>query len=72
MDILMPEQNGITTAKNIKKFLFSKSLHKTKIIACSGYDDKEEKKKCTHVGMIDYLVKPVFKAKLATVINAYL
>lgn len=35
----MPEQDGITTAKNIIKFLEEKEIKKTKIIGCSGYDD---------------------------------
>jgi len=47
-------------------------LKKTKIIACSGYDDDSEKKYCLEAGMIDYLVKPVFKEKLASVIKTYI
>lgn len=49
-------------------FLKSKSITKTKIIACSGYDDDEEKKYCLDAGMIDYLVKPIFKDKLAEIL----
>lgn len=72
MDIVMPEQDGVTTGLNIKKFLIENGINKTKIIACSGYDDECEKRKCIKIGMTDYLVKPVFKDKLACVIHTYI
>ena len=44
MDIDMPDQNGIVTAENILTMLSLNRLeHQTNIIACSGYEDGDER-----------------------------
>ncbi|KAL4483904.1 hypothetical protein ABPG72_013910 [Tetrahymena utriculariae] len=72
MDIVMPEQDGIITGQKINQYLQENNITQTKIIACSGYDDEQEKRKCLEVGMSDYLVKPVFKDKLTQVAQQYM
>ncbi|KAL4435387.1 hypothetical protein ABPG74_022870 [Tetrahymena malaccensis] len=72
MDIVMPEQDGITTGQRINKYLQENNITYTKIIACSGYDDEQEKRKCLDVGMSEYLVKPVFKDKLTQIVQQYM
>ena len=63
MDLEMPALSGIETSKLIKKAL---NLHadQTKIIAFSGYDTIEEKRKALLAGMEEFLVKPVMEKEL--------
>lgn len=68
MDLEMPVMGGCETSKKIKEILDS-ITNRTKIVACSGYDDFEERKKALKAGMEDFLVKPVMKNDLRRIVE---
>lgn len=68
MDIEMPIMDGCETSKKIKEVLDYSSA-KTKIIACSGYDAIEERRKALKAGMEKFLVKPVMEKELRSFVN---
>ena len=68
MDIEMPIMDGFETTKKIKEILTFTST-KTKIIACSGYDAIEERRKALKAGMEKFLVKPVMEKELRRIVN---
>ena len=63
MDLEMPALSGCETSKQIKDIL-SYRADQTKIIAFSGYDVIEEKRKALLAGMEEFLVKPVMEREL--------
>ena len=68
MDIEMPIMDGFETSKQIREILIYPST-KTKIIACSGYDAIEERRKALKAGMEKFLVKPVMEKELRNIVN---
>ena len=62
-DIKMPFMDGISLSK-----IVSKEFPRMKIIIVSGYDDFEYARQAIEVGVDQYLLKPVTRMKLKTVL----
>jgi len=63
-DIRMPFMDGIALSKMVKK-----ELPSTRIIIISGYDDFKYAQEAIHIGVDNYLLKPITKDKLAEVLT---
>ena len=72
MDYSMPEMNGPTAVKKMKK-LFERSGFKRDqqpyICCCTAYDEATYKKNAEDVGMDHYMVKPVTNEDLTTLLD---
>jgi len=71
MDIQMPEIDGYTATKEIRK-TENKLGRYTPIIALTAGAVKGEKEKCIEAGMDNYLTKPIDKNKLRSVLHKYI
>ena len=69
MDIMMPEMDGITTIKEIKKLPKGGELP---IIAVTAKAMKGDREKCISAGAWDYLSKPVDRQHLLAVLRGWL
>jgi CheY-like chemotaxis protein/nitrogen-specific signal transduction histidine kinase len=69
MDIMMPEMDGMTTMKEIRKLPAGKNLPMVAVTAKAMKGDRE---KCIEAGAWDYLSKPVNTQDLLTVLRAWL
>jgi CheY-like chemotaxis protein len=69
MDIMMPEMDGITTIKEIRKLPRGKDLP---IIAVTAKAMKGDRAKCIEAGAWDYLSKPVDRVHLLAVLRGWL
>jgi len=69
MDIMMPEMDGITTIKEIRKLPRGKELP---IIAVTAKAMKGDRAKCIEAGAWDYLSKPVDRVHLLAVLRGWL
>lgn len=63
LDLSMPEIDGYETFRKLKEYSQG-NLAKLHVVACTGYAEPEEKKKCLDLGMTDYLIKPIELHKL--------
>jgi CheY-like chemotaxis protein len=68
MDIRMPEMDGITAAKEIRKRWPKQG---PKIIAITAYAMAGDKEMCLNAGMDGYIAKPVQMDELAEVLKRY-
>ena len=68
MDIKMPEMDGITSTRVIRKLRPEKG---PKIIAITAYALKGDREKCLEAGMDDYISKPVQLKELAAILEKY-
>jgi len=64
MDIVMPQMDGITATKEIRKQEKENNLIHTPIIAITGNALKEQQRKAFEAGMDDYLTKPFKKEEI--------
>ncbi len=71
MDIQMPEMDGYTATKMIRKWEKQKRVKSTPIIALTAYALKEEVQKSLDIGCTAHLSKPITKAKLLQTIYDY-
>jgi CheY-like chemotaxis protein len=69
MDIMMPEMDGITTIKEIRKLPRGMELP---IIAVTAKAMKGDREKCIDAGAWDYLSKPVDRLHLLSVLRGWL
>ncbi len=69
MDMEMPEMDGFTATREIRKNLIYKNLP---IIALTAHAMKEHRKKTLKAGCTDYISKPVDREKLDQLIKKYL
>jgi HAMP domain-containing protein/signal transduction histidine kinase/DNA-binding response OmpR family regulator len=69
MDIMMPEMDGITTIREIKKLPRGRELP---IIAVTAKAMKGDREKCIEAGAWDYLSKPVDRQHLLAVLRGWL
>jgi signal transduction histidine kinase/DNA-binding response OmpR family regulator/HAMP domain-containing protein len=69
MDIMMPEMDGMTTMREIRKLPAGKDLP---MIAVTAKAMKGDREKCIEAGAWDYLSKPVNTQDLLTVLRAWL
>lgn len=63
-DIRMPLMDGLKLSEEVKKFLPG-----CRIIIITGYDDFKYAKDAIHIGVFDYLLKPVQKQQLLNALN---
>ena len=68
MDLVLPAMDGFETTSKIKEVL-DIFADNTKIIACSGYDAIDERRKALKAGMEGFLVKPVMEKELNKLIK---
>ncbi|MBL7180336.1 MAG: response regulator, partial [Desulfobacterales bacterium] len=61
LDLIMPGMDGFEVCRQIKQ---NANTSHIKIIACTGYDTKENKDRIMQAGADGYLVKPVEKSAL--------
>jgi CheY-like chemotaxis protein len=69
MDIMMPEMDGMTTMREIRKLPLGKELP---IIAVTAKAMKGDREKCIEAGAWDYLSKPVDTVHLLAVLRSWL
>jgi CheY-like chemotaxis protein len=69
MDIMMPEMDGMTTMREIRKLPVGKNLP---IIAVTAKAMKGDREKCMEAGAWDYLSKPVDTELMVGVLRAWL
>jgi HAMP domain-containing protein/signal transduction histidine kinase/CheY-like chemotaxis protein len=69
MDIMMPDMDGITTMREIRKLHEKKDLP---IIAVTAKAMKGDREKCIEAGAWDYLSKPVDTVHLMAVLRGWL
>lgn len=67
LDIQMPDMDGITILKEIKKI-----DDRVQVIMITGKDDKELQAKAKKYGAIDYITKPLDLSELSTKIKDYI
>lgn len=70
MDIEMPKLNGFDTADSIRNS--SQSYQDVPIVGHTGDNSQETLEKIKHVGMNDYLIKPVDKEHLLDKLSHYI
>jgi len=63
-DIKMPFMDGLSLIKIVRK-----ELPRTKIVIISGYDDFSYAQQAIHLGVEQYLLKPIIKEKLVEMLN---
>ncbi|NLM10304.1 MAG: response regulator transcription factor [Clostridiaceae bacterium] len=63
-DIRMPIMDGLELSREVKRF-----LPNCKIIIITGYDDFQYARDAIHIGVYDYLLKPIQKTELLNTIN---
>jgi CheY-like chemotaxis protein len=69
MDIMMPEMDGYTTLRAIRRV---NRLKKLPIIAITAKAMKGDREKCIEAGASDYVAKPVETSKLVSVLKELL
>jgi hypothetical protein len=69
MDIMMPEMDGYTAMREIRK---EERFRKIPIIALTAKAMKEDKNKCIEAGANDYLTKPIELDKLISLLRVWL
>jgi PAS domain S-box-containing protein len=68
MDIRMPEMDGITAAKEIRKLWPEKG---PRVVAITAFAMEGDRERCLEAGMNDYIAKPVKLEELADVLQKY-
>lgn len=64
MDVQMPEMDGLTATKTIRKMEEERGLDTTPIIGLTAHALVADKQKCIEAGMNDYLSKPIVEVDL--------
>ena len=72
MDCQMPEMDGYTTTREIRKLEQAKGKKAITIIAMTAYALIEDREKCLSAGMNDYIAKPIKTPKLASLLEKWL
>lgn len=68
MDVQMPEMDGLTATRTIRKMEQEQNLGHTPIIGLTAHALVADKEKCIESGMDDYLSKPIVEADLKAAI----
>ena len=69
MDVQMPEMDGLTATREIRKLKKGAKNYKIPIIAMTAHAMKGDREKCLDAGMDDYVSKPINPQTLADVIE---
>ncbi len=72
MDVQMPEMDGLTATRQIRKIEQEQGWPHTPIIGMTAHAFVEDKGKCVEAGMDSYLAKPIAEIDLVTEISKYL
>jgi PAS domain S-box-containing protein len=64
MDVQMPEMDGLTATRTIRKMEEERGMENTPIIGLTAHALVADKQKCIDAGMNDYLSKPIVEADL--------
>ncbi len=68
MDVRMPEMDGITATREIRKLWPENG---PRIIAVTAYALKGDRERCLEAGMDDYISKPIQKKELEAILRNY-
>jgi CheY-like chemotaxis protein len=71
MDIQMPEMDGYTATREIRKWEREHQIKETPIVALTAYAYKEDRDKSLEAGCNGHLIKPIKKAVLLEAISEY-
>ncbi len=71
MDISMPELDGLDATMVIRAYEEGHKLHHCPIVALTANAMRGDRERCIDAGMDDYLVKPIVKAKLLSMIQTW-
>ncbi len=69
MDIMMQGMDGLETSMNIRKIEEKKKLPRTPIIALTANTLDNDREKCLHYGMDEYMAKPFRMSKLNSLLD---
>jgi len=69
MDIQMPEMDGLEAARMIRDTGSSVRNHDVPIVAMTAQGTQEDRDKCLHAGMNDYISKPIQPQEMLRVIE---
>lgn len=72
MDVQMPEMDGLTATRQIRKIEQEQGLSRTPIIGMTAHAFVEDKDKCVNAGMDSYLPKPISEQDLLAEMALYL
>ncbi len=72
MDVQMPEMDGLTATRQIRKMELEQGLPRTPIIGMTAHAFVEDKDKCVNAGMDSYLAKPISENDLVAEMELYL
>ncbi len=72
MDVQMPEMDGLTATRGIRKLESEQALDETPIIGLTAHALVADKEKCIESGMNDYLSKPIDEVALKDAILRHL
>lgn len=72
MDVQMPIMDGLTATSKIRDIETENGFNETPIIGMTAHALVEDKNKCIHAGMSDYLSKPIDSTKLKQKILQYI
>jgi two-component system, NarL family, sensor histidine kinase EvgS len=71
-DCQMSNMDGFSLTKVIRHIENSENVEKSIIIALTANADEEEKNRCKHAGMNDFLTKPISLEKLKMLFSTYI
>ncbi|AHH09513.1 Sensory transduction protein kinase [Borrelia parkeri SLO] len=72
IDIRMPNCDGFTVSKEIRKFESQNNLNPCVLIAVTAHALREYKDRCLENGMNDYLAKPIHISSIKYILKKYL
>ena len=68
LDMIMPEMNGVELARKIRAI---SKYRDTPMVCISSMKGNFDKERALAAGMTDYLIKPVSKAEIKSVLDKY-
>lgn len=71
MDVQMPEMDGLSATQEIRNRETARHEPRIPIIAMTAHAMKGDRERCLHVGMDDYVSKPIRPFDLASVLSHY-
>jgi CheY-like chemotaxis protein len=71
MDMQMPEMDGFTATREIRKLEAESHLPRTPIVALTAYALKQDQENCYQAGCDFHLAKPISKQKLIEVVQRF-
>lgn len=69
MDCSMPIMDGFEASKILKGMMGRKEIPETPIVACTAFVQEKEKQRALEAGMIFYLVKPLTREKIKSILQ---